>query len=149
MWEYVLPTQKWLISQLSNILKSNLKSDSILNKKFASFLTAEAKPTSVPSKKANVKASSSFKFKKFEKFKENIISEESDFESDEEDEYNDDTDEDNNILIHTVKIKKSKDTKKPKKRVVVNPLSDLIQFDDVEDDDDFFLDEEGDYASVK
>jgi hypothetical protein len=148
MWEYVLPTQKWLISQLSNILKTNLKSDAVLNKKFASLLASEAKPTTAPAKKTNIKATSSFKFKKFEKLKENIISEESDFDSDDEEEYNDDTDEDNNILIHTVKNKKPKETRKPKKRVV-NPLSDLIQFDDVEDDDDFFLDEEGEYASVK
>lgn len=143
MWEYVLPTQKWLLSQLSNILKSNIRSDPVLNKKFSTFLnetptttTTTAKP---PAKsKATTSKSTDFKSKK-------IVEESESDSSGEEDELNDDTDEDNNILVHAKKSKKPKSSKKSK----TNPLSDLIQFDDVEDDDDFFLDDEGDYASVK
>ena len=40
-------------------------------------------------------------------------------------------------MIHSKKIKRQ-----------VNPLSDIIQFDDVEDDDFFLDEEEGDYTSI-
>ena len=143
MWEYVLPTQKWLLSQLSNILKSNIRSDPVLNKKFSTFLNETTATTTTTAKppaksKATTSKSTDFKSKK-------IVEESESDSSGEEDELNDDTDEDNNILVHAKKSKKPKSSKKSK----TNPLSDLIQFDDVEDDEDFFLDDEGDYASVK
>lgn len=146
MWEYVLPTQKWLISQLSNILKSNIRSDPVLNKKFASLLNDSSataantkQATATKSSKATNLKATEFKFKK-------IIEESESDSSGGEDELNDDTDEDNNILVHSKKSKKAKSSYKKSKS---NPLSDLIQFDDVEDDDEFFLDDEGEYASVK
>jgi len=155
MWEYVLPTQKWLISQLSNILKSNLRNDANLSKKFAHLLDqVETKTVKTATK---IKKSESKKTKEVRFKKENVIYHDSDedeiVEEEEEEEeiddelllLNDDTDEDDNVLIHN--SKKSYSTTKIKRQV--NPLSDLIQFDDVEDDD-FFLDdeEEGDYANV-
>jgi hypothetical protein len=136
MWEYVLPTQKWLISQLSNILKSNLRNDANLSKKFASFLNITETTTTTTTTTTNkIKKTDSKKTKEVRFKKEKEIRFDSDEDDDEE--LNDNTDEDDNVLIHSKKIKRQ-----------VNPLSDIIQFDDVEDDDFFLDEEEGDYTSI-
>lgn len=132
MWEYVLPTQKWLISQLSNILKSNLRNDANLSKKFAHLLDQVQTKTATKIKKSESKKTKEVRFKK-----EKEIVFDSDEDEDDDEELNDNTDEDDNVLIHSKKIKRQ-----------VNPLSDIIQFDDVEDDDFFLDEEEGDYTSI-
>lgn len=44
MWKNVMPTQNWLVSQLSNLLKSVIKSDRVLNEKLGSLITAPESP---------------------------------------------------------------------------------------------------------
>lgn len=108
MWKYVLPTQEWLIGQLSNLLKVNIRYDKFLNEKFGNLIKFdETKKTT--SKKTI--------YSKKEK---------SDSECELIDDINDNTDEDDNVVI-------DRDNSKKKKHL----LSDLIQFDDVENEDFF------------
>ena len=85
MWKFVLPSQKWLVSQLSNILKTCLKNDQVLNEKFSSLVNVDVK-----------KSSSDF-----------VKIEKREMEMSSEDEINDDTDDDDNVVV-------DKETKKKK-----------------------------------
>lgn len=107
MWKYVLPTQEWLIGQLSNLLKVNIQNDKYLNEKFGDLIKNEVIKKNVSKKTALSRK------------------EKSDSECELIDEINDNTDEDDNVVI-------DKDSRKKK-----HLLSDLIKFDDVENEDFF------------
>lgn len=50
MWKQILPTQNWLLGQLSNLLKTTVKSDKQLSEKFSHLINIETKPSSKLSK---------------------------------------------------------------------------------------------------
>lgn len=136
MWKHILPTQEWLVNQLSNLLKTNLKTDKLLGDKFANLILIEQKTNTKEAKsgknvKPSLKKTVGFSFKltrtvkssKKESEEEMEESQEEEDENDEEeneeleheeseveliDDLNDDTDEDNNIVIQKEKrVKKS------------------------------------------
>ena len=137
MWKYILPTQSWLINQLSNLLKSNLKSDKILSDKFSSLILNDTKPIPKQSQSKPKKPSKvAFKFSNNDD--NNEINEEDEYlnssdETNDDVELIDDTDEDNNIVIQEKKSTK-KSNNKSKHSKAKHTLGDLIEFDDVEDD---------------
>ena len=153
MWKYILPSQTWLISQLSNILKSNLKSDNVLSKKFAHLVSQAGESQKAAPKPPVVKEKLSAKLGKAKKLvKSAIIEENESDESDEADssdastinELNANTDDDDNVLIHNTK----KAPRPAKKKLAKHLLSDLIQFDDV-DGDDLWFEEDSDASLAK
>jgi hypothetical protein len=158
MWKYILPSQAWIINQLSNLLKTNIKNDKVLNEKFSSHLftvNADAKTKKKVTKNVHFQRKSSkvtFNLNNLdvsENSEEYISSNEftdedddssttpssNDVDKEMSDEINDDTDEDDNIVVQ--KERKSgakKSILKKTKSKTKHLLSDLIQFDDVEDD---------------
>jgi hypothetical protein len=178
MWKYMLPTQTWLIGQLSSLLKTTIRNDKVLNEKFSSLLAAESKqqtlktaPTAkvannkiekmprVISKdvnsKANVKkptSSGGISSEEFyllqSQFKKSVDStddsdDDNEVSSQPSEELKYDTDEDNIIVIQKQIKSKQFVTKRNKGKsskegaVRKHLLSDLISFDDVEDDSNF------------
>lgn len=119
MWKYVLPTQKWIISQLSTILKSNLKSDSVLNAKFCSLISESSSTVSkkpklkvektklTESKMPNLstmKKSMSKNNLKLEAIINSSDSTASDSDTLHDDGFDVNTDEDDNVLVNKVKL---------------------------------------------
>jgi hypothetical protein len=141
MWKHVLPTQAWLLSQLSNLLKTNIKSDKILNQHFAHLILEPAKPKTKSEYVKITKRQSTLKSSKtvYPDDPNSEFEEEEEDDDDDDDEFvelNDDTDDEDNIVIkqtNKIKQKKNKSSK--------HLLGDLIQFDDVVDDD-FFLEDD-------
>jgi hypothetical protein len=159
MWKYILPTQTWILNQLSNLLKTNIKNDKILSEKFSSQVfsvntetIAKKKITKhVEVQRKGSKVTFNLNNKDVSENSEEYLSPHGFSYEDDDDsstppssngidkemseEINDDTDEDDNIVVQKekkYKVKKSilKKTKLKQKHF----LSDLIQFDDVEDD---------------
>jgi len=107
MWKHVLPTQKWLLSQLSTILKSNLRTDPILNAKFAHLLTPDQTgPQPGASKKVPAKkfTGSSSKMPNLSKMKTKSSSSGSSpsESSDSDNDFDVNTDEDDNVIVNKV-----------------------------------------------
>jgi len=113
MWRYVLPTQKWLIGQLSTILKSNLKSDPLLSAKFAHLLTDQQTTQQTTAKKFPLKNlnTNNSKLPNFSNLKSSMLKSNSGSNSsssddgennDSDDEFDVNTDEDDNVLVNKV-----------------------------------------------
>jgi hypothetical protein len=205
MWKYVLPTQEWIYSQLSTILKTNIQSDPLLNEKFADIIaknkaTSSASATKSSLKKMNTLKSTFVRGKstgislnrsdtknKSVTFEDELIrNDEEESESDEDfnstcdesdsngDDHDEDatsktisnnsknnndilkfsTDEDDNVIINkdllssSSKPKKVQFKKKSKNiKKVRNLLSDIIDFEDI-DDNDFYVTDESELKSV-
>lgn len=115
MWKYVLPSQKWVINQLSAILKTNLKSDPVLFQKFSHLIISDKPSASVQKnnkENSSMKKTSISNFPNMKKSKsktnlkleveENSALSDNDNLNEAEDEFDVNTDEDDNVLINKV-----------------------------------------------
>lgn len=106
MWKYVLPSQKWVISQLSNILKTNLKTDPVLNQKLAHLIGNEV--TKPREKKIRTGSQMKKSMSKGNLKQAGLKQENSSSDSDstiQDGEFDVDTDEDDNVLVIKVSSK--------------------------------------------